>query len=191
MPRFVRLLLRRPIAMLLHGPRHYHARLRCVWRRHTGVPVGVDRALGDSALASAKVAEALTLIARVEPRRLARFRRDVAFIVVSHRPTMFSALSSTCFLDFELVARSTAGSIALALVHEAVHARFAAAGVLPHAPADVARQEVRCSREELAFLARLEAAGWTDTDRLQAWLEQCRGEAERAVAASRIVAPAV
>src|SRR5687768_10846648 len=136
MPRFVRIFLRRPIAMLLHGPRHSLARLRCAWRRQAGIPVGVDRALGDSAPAFAKVAEALDLIVRVEPRRGARLRSDVAAVVVSRRPTAFSALSSTCYLDFELVARSTAGSIALALVHEAVHARFAAAGVFPHAAAD-------------------------------------------------------
>ena len=171
---FVRVFLRCPIAMLLHGPRHSVARLRCAWRRQAGIPVGVDRALGDSAPTFANVADALDLIVRVEPRRGARLRRDIAAVVVSHRPTGFSVLSSTCYLDTALVARSTTGSIALALVHEAVHARFAAAGVIPNAAADVARQEVRCAREELAFLARMETAGWTDTDRMRAWLEQCR-----------------
>jgi hypothetical protein len=190
MPRFVRLCLRRPIAMFLHGPRHSVARLRCVWRPYARIPVGVDRALRDSP-AFAKVAEALDLIGRVEPRRLARLRRDVAAVVVSHRATCFSALSATCYLEIGLVAQKTAGSIALALVHEGVHARFATAGIVPEAPADAARQEVRCSREELAFLSRLEMAGWTNTDGMRAWLEQCRATAQRAVAASRMVAPAV
>ena len=175
--RFVRILLRRPIAMVLHGPRHSLARLRCAWRRDTDIPVGVDRAISDSALAFAKVAEALDLITRVDPRRGKRLRRDIAAVVVSRRPTAFSILNSTCYLDSAVVAHRSAGSIALALVHEAVHARFTAAGIIPHTAADLSRQEVRCAREELAFLARLEAAGWTDTARMRAWLEQCRAEA--------------
>jgi hypothetical protein len=74
--------------------------------------------------------------------------------------------------------------VALSLVHEAVHARFARAGLLSRGR-DAAREEVRCNREELAFLERMEAVGWSGTPKLRTWLQdRLAREARRVIALS-------
>ena len=129
------------------------------------------------------VTQALDLIAKLDPRRMRRMRHDLHRIVIGRRPTSFSVIGRACYLDSTELSRST-GIVALSLVHEAVHARFARAGVLPSGR-NAAREEVRCNREELAFLDRMEAAGWSSIPKLRSWLQDTRArDAERVVAVS-------
>ena len=116
-------------------------------------------------------------------------RHDFRRIVVGHRSTSFSVIGRACYLAPTEVSRST-GIVALSLVHEAVHARFVRFGILSRGR-NAAREEVRCNREELAFLDRMEAAGWSNIPKLRVWLQDTRAREAKHVVGLGFEPPAV
>jgi hypothetical protein len=102
-----------------------------------------------------KCRRALALVARHDPARLARMRRDVATIAaVRAGGDVYQHATRTILVDWPSFVRGTAERNALLLVHEATHARLCAAGITYEA-AIRPRVEAACVAQEAAFLARL------------------------------------
>lgn len=122
----------------------------------------------------AKVTAALEIIAKHEPRRLDRIRRDLRHIVIFKQPgAAYWVDIAACALP-PSIASNDAEDVALTIVHEATHARIRSRGI-PYNPAQQARNERICVNEEVFFtafladgaeraakrIARLEAPWWT------------------------------
>jgi len=130
-------------------------------RRVHGVPVTVDNPRPDieTDFVLRRLDEALTLIERHQPWRLAHLRRDIARIAIAPFPCRGAYLPGQHIVLTELsflarAAEFTPAQLASSIVHEGMHARvhrmrerlgFDAAG---H---DAAREERLCRRSELAF----------------------------------------
>lgn len=108
----------------------------------------------DSGAVLARLGEALDLIARHHPWRLAHLRRDIAQLWVARQPFRgaFYPAESTLLVELTFLARTDIGpaTIAATIVHEGVHARIHARGLGPASRAP-AREERICRRAELAF----------------------------------------
>jgi len=106
----------------------------------------------------AKVMSALEIIARHQPKRLDRIRRDLRYILIFKQPgaTYWDDLRA-CTLSAQFVASKDTEVIALSVVHEATHARISSRGI-PYDPAHQARIERVCVHEEVS-LVRLLANG--------------------------------
>lgn len=103
-----------------------------------------------------QVAAALQYIHEYEPRRLARMVGDVRrVLIVKTRGAAgeFWPHLSAIVLDTEHVRHQTTQSVALTLVHEAVHARLWKNNI--RRGYDEARVELICLWEEIAFAQRL------------------------------------
>ena len=98
--------------------------------------------------------EALALIERTEPWRLAHMRRDLARFVVIRYPCRGAFFPQTreCMTELTFLARRdiTAAPVAASILHEGMHARVHGMGVRPESK-DPAREERICRRAELDF----------------------------------------
>jgi len=101
-----------------------------------------------------RLGEALDLIARYQPWRLAHLRRDVTeFWVIRYacRGAFFPG-ERACMTELTFLNRRdiTAAPVASSIVHEGIHARVHGMGVSPESR-DLAREERLCRRAELEF----------------------------------------
>ena len=109
-----------------------------------------------------KIAEAFDLLARHDPRRLARFQKDVAQVAVELTVSGCGEWVSSVRrvrLDFEYVkaATTTPLHVAATLVHEGTHARLNRLG-FAYREAQRSRIEAVCFRSEISFLRRVPGA---------------------------------
>ena len=132
----------------------------------------VDLTNGDQGSAAyfAEVARALEVIAKYQPRRLDRIRRDLRYIIVVKQPGgSFWPLLRACALSPEMLASSDKEDIALTIVHEATHARIHARGI-EYEVVHRARIERLCVDQEIS-LARLLSGGPERVAQLNSALE--------------------
>jgi hypothetical protein len=98
--------------------------------------------------------DALELIERHQPWRLAHLRRDLEQFWIVRYPCRGAYFPDrrTCMTELTFLARTdiTAAPVASSIVHEGIHARVHAMGVDPHTR-DIAREERICRRAELEF----------------------------------------
>jgi hypothetical protein len=98
--------------------------------------------------------DALELIERHQPWRLAHLRRDLEQFWVVRYPCRgaFFPETRTCMTELTFLARTdiTAAPVASSILHEGMHARVHAMGVDP-VTRDMAREERLCRRAELEF----------------------------------------
>jgi hypothetical protein len=108
----------------------------------------------ETAQVLARLDEALGLIERYQPWRLAHLRRDLRRIRVARFPCRgaYFPLERTCLTELTFLARTdiTAAPVASSIVHEGMHARVSEMGVSPE-QRDAAREERLCRRAELEF----------------------------------------
>jgi hypothetical protein len=108
----------------------------------------------ESAAVLARLDEALALIARYQPWRLAHLRRDLARFWVVRYPCRGAYFpdTRTCMTELTFLARTdiTAAPVASSIIHEGMHARVHAMRVHP-ASRDAAREERICRQAELNF----------------------------------------
>lgn len=116
-----------------------------------------------------RVAAALEVIEKVDPRRLRRLRAYVRRLVVWQQPFAFASFNprgSTIFLDSEFVLGYSPEILSSFIVHEATHARLHACGV-----SDVNRNyaaiERRCFLEQLSYLQRMPR-----TENIRQWVSE-------------------
>jgi hypothetical protein len=155
-----------------------------------GIPVYLALPRTHHDLYLARLSDALRLLARFDPLRLARLKADLAGIGVWPLGTAAGAFfpeTGLCVVDRSVFARG-AGALAVAtiLVHEATHARVARAGVAYSKP-HRSRIEALCKEAELAFLLRVPA--FTNRDIILARAREAIGEAKArdpTVEASRV-----
>ncbi len=102
----------------------------------------------------ARLGEALELIERVQPWRMAHLRRDLAGFLVTRYPCRGAYFpdSRACMTELTFLARRdiTAAPVASSIVHEGMHARVHNCGVREESR-DLAREERICRRAELDF----------------------------------------
>ena len=121
-----------------------------------GLAVDVENTRPDIATADVleRLDEALALIERHQPWRLAHLRRDLARIRVARfacRGAYFPD-ERVCLTELTFLARRdiTAAPVAASILHEGMHARVHAMGVRRDA-VGLAREERLCRRVELEF----------------------------------------
>jgi len=102
----------------------------------------------------ARLGEALELIERVQPWRMAHLRRDLAGFLVTRYPCRGAYFpdSRACMTELTFLARRdiTAAPVASSIIHEGMHARAHQFGVRPESR-DLAHEERICRRAELDF----------------------------------------
>jgi hypothetical protein len=119
-----------------------------------GFEVIVENSRPDIATADvlARLGEALELIERVQPWRMAHLRRDLAGFLVTRYPCRGAYFpdSRACMTELTFLARRdiTAAPVASSIIHEGMHARVHQCGVRER---DLAREERICRRAELNF----------------------------------------
>lgn len=98
--------------------------------------------------------DALDLIERYQPWRLAHLRRDLSHFIVARFPCRgaFFPEQRACMTELTFLARTdiTPAPVASSILHEGIHARVHAMGVDP-VTRDRAREERLCRRAELEF----------------------------------------
>jgi hypothetical protein len=98
--------------------------------------------------------DALDLIERYQPWRLAHLRRDLSHFIVARFPCRgaFFPEQRACMTELTFLARTdiTPAPVASSILHEGMHARVHAMGV-DAATRDRAREERLCRRVELEF----------------------------------------
>jgi hypothetical protein len=101
-----------------------------------------------------RLEDALVLIERYQPWRLAHLRRDLSHFVVARFPCRgaFFPEQRACMTELTFLARTdiTPAPVASSILHEGMHARVHAMGV-DAATRDRAREERLCRRVELEF----------------------------------------
>jgi len=122
-----------------------------------------------------RLGDALELIERTQPWRLAHMRRDLSRFVVIRYPCRGAFFPQTreCMTELTFIARRdiTAAPVASSILHEGMHARVHGMGVHPESK-DPAREERLCRRVELEFgLALPEELGAPVVERARASLE--------------------
>ena len=113
-----------------------------------------------------RVWEALDAIKAVSPLSYDELARHARRILVTPAPgASFWWLTSTVVVPVDMALGGNAVRVALALIHEGCHALIAATGELytPESASDIER---RCIMAQIAFLDRLEEAGFANT---RAW----------------------
>lgn len=102
----------------------------------------------------ARLDEALALIERYEPWRLAHLRRDLSQFWIVRFPCRgaYFPASRTCLTELTFLARTdiSAAPVAASIVHEGMHARVHEMHLRPEGR-DPAREERICRRAELDF----------------------------------------
>jgi hypothetical protein len=147
----------------------------------------------------ARLDDALALIERYQPWRLAHLRRDVRQLWVVRYPCRgaYFPAARTCLTELTFLARRdiSAAPVASSIIHEGMHARVHRMGVRPESR-DLPREERICRRAELDFgrtlpselgapvVARAEESlmladadvaptiDWAEAQRAQAWADQ-------------------
>lgn len=152
-------LVRRLLASVLNAPIDALRRraLRSEGWSARGVEIRVAYVRGNRKPYAQHVANALGMIARHDPPRMARIQRDVAAILVwpfvsAGGVAEFHAAERVCALHSGDIKDKPAALGALSIVHEATHARLA------HIPVtwdNLARIEGICFAQELAFAKRI------------------------------------
>lgn len=108
----------------------------------------------ETARVLARLDEALALIERWQPWRLAHLRRDVKQFLVVRYPCRgaYFPQTRTCMTELTFLARTdiTAAPVAASILHEGMHARTYAMSLRPQSR-DAAREERICRRAELGF----------------------------------------
>lgn len=122
-----------------------------------------------------RLSEALELIERVQPWRMAHLRRDLAGFLVTRYPCRGAYFpdSRACMTELTFLARRdiTAAPVASSIIHEGMHARVHNCGV-SESSRDLAREERICRRAELNFgLALPPELGAPVVERARASLE--------------------
>jgi hypothetical protein len=130
-----------------------------------------------------KVTSALEIIARYQPKRLDRIRRDLRYILIFKLPgAVYWDDLRACALPTYIVSKDTE-DIALTIVHEATHARIRSCGI-PHDPDQQGRNERVCVNQEISLarffadgseraaklLSRLETPWWTADQMRARWI---------------------
>lgn len=121
-----------------------------------GFNVVVENTRPDIATADVlkRLDEALDLIARYQPWRIAHMRRDFRVFWIVRYPCRgaYYPAERACVTELTFLARCdiTAATVASSIIHEGIHARVAGIGVTP-ANRDVSREERLCRRAELEF----------------------------------------
>jgi len=121
-----------------------------------GFRVVVENSRPDIATAAvlARLDEALELIERYQPWRLAHLREDLSQIWVVRYPCRgaFFPETRTCMTELTFLARTdiTAAPVASSIIHEGMHARVHGMGVAREGR-DMAREERLCRKAELNF----------------------------------------
>jgi hypothetical protein len=121
-----------------------------------GFEVIVENSRPDIATADvlARLDDALQLIERVQPWRMAHLRRDLAGFLVTRYPCRGAYFpdSRACMTELTFLARRdiTAAPVASSIIHEGMHARAHQFGVRPESR-DIAHEERICRRAELDF----------------------------------------
>ena len=121
-----------------------------------GFDVVVENSRPDVATADvlARLGEAIDLIARYQPWRLAHLRRDLDKFWVVRYPCRGAYLPDerACMTELTFLARRdiSAAPVASSIVHEGMHARVHEMGV-HDSSRDAAREERICRRAELDF----------------------------------------
>jgi hypothetical protein len=121
-----------------------------------GIPVNVENTRPDIETADvvARLDEALALIERHQPWRLAHLRRDLDAIHVVRFPCRGAWIpdEGACVTELTFLARRdiSAAPVASSIIHEGMHARVDRMGVSRYAR-DRAREERLCRRAELEF----------------------------------------
>lgn len=99
----------------------------------------------------AMVTSALELIARYQPMRLERMRRDLRrILVVRQAAAAYWPHMRACVMTPAELSAGDAGDVALTLVHEATHARIHVRGI-EYEPARRERIERLCVRQQVEF----------------------------------------
>jgi hypothetical protein len=132
-----------------------------VMRRSTDV-VGVRMMISDPAVdrirCTAKLDDALQLLAAVDPNALRRVQQRVRHVLVWPGDyTAYDVWGGVHLASSHLMSARPA-ILAGMLVHEATHLRIAACGI-PYAPEVRARIEEACVRQEAAFLRKVPEGG--------------------------------
>ncbi len=122
----------------------------------SGIRVVVQNSREDILTADvlSRLGEALELIERHQPWRMAHLRRDLRQILVLRYPCRGAYLPAdrTCITELTFLARRDigAGTVASSILHEGMHARVHRMGVTREGH-DMAREERLCRRAELEF----------------------------------------
>ena len=127
-----------------------------------------------SSRAVMRIHDALLLLQRTDPFRFARVRRHLTQFIVSSVRNVSAAhfpKSSTCYLSARFVDRYPVPNLAIAIVHEATHARIDHSGI-PLYPDWKARIERRCVLEEIAFAKHLSEA---EHPGIEKWIREREG----------------
>lgn len=120
----------------------------------------------------AKAADALRLIAEVDPKRFSRMRRDLGGLLCAplygdatglYVPALRLCVLDTAYLRGESI---SVYHVANTIVHEATHARLHRYGIRKR-PANAARVESICVGAEIAFTQRI-----PDTEDYVDWLRR-------------------
>ena len=102
-----------------------------------------------------RLTEAIALIERHAPERLAWLREDVNELWVRRFPcrAAFYPEPRACLVELTFLVnpRHTAAEVASSIVHEGVHARVAAGRGIPGRPSSKAEEERLCREAELEF----------------------------------------
>jgi hypothetical protein len=116
------------------------------------------RVSDDSSLAEAvfeRAAEALRLIATVDPNRYGRIRQDIKWILfTSSSGGRYLPRFEGCLIGIDYTRRHDALDLAMAIVHEAMHARLWRAGCR-YDEANRERVERICVDAEIAFASKV------------------------------------
>jgi hypothetical protein len=121
-----------------------------------GFKVVVENTRADIASADviARLGEALAMIEKYQPWRIAHMRRDFRAFWIVRYPCRgaYYPVERACVTELTFLARRdiTAATVASSIVHEGMHARVAQMGVSPESR-DIAREERLCRRTELEF----------------------------------------
>ncbi|HEX7020289.1 MAG TPA: hypothetical protein VF159_09780 [Gemmatimonadaceae bacterium] len=142
------------LARLLKGVRAASGAADVFDVRGFRVVVQNSRADIETATVVHRLDEALGLIERHEPWRLAHLRRDLRKFLVVRYPCRGAYIPGerTCITELTFLARTdiTAAPVASSIVHEGMHARVDNMGVRPESR-NIAREERICRRAELDF----------------------------------------
>ena len=136
-----------------------------------GMEVVFFSGAGDPDMHLDKVAAALDLVRQCSPRRFARIRRDITRIaVVGRGGEVYDHALRTYMVDLEVLQHRSTEEAALAIVHEATHARLWNCNIKT-TERNEARIESLCVKQEIEFAARLTNAA-TLIERARAKLSQ-------------------
>lgn len=121
------------------------------------VPVLVHNGRPDISTAAAldRLDQALTLIERYTPDRMARLRTDFTAILVRRYPCRAAYYPDlgVCLIELTFLVHPdiTPAQVGASIVHEGVHAELGAAGIRDGTKAAAADEERRCREAEIAF----------------------------------------